>query len=110
MTIRGEQAKVEIDAEYVPINASITLSNVSNINSAIQCSCQCMLNEMCLTATYYADLRMCRLFSADSSQGHTYGRANARVIRFIDRGKKKISTYLVEKTLGRSFVSNTFAF
>jgi hypothetical protein len=110
MTIRGEQAKVEIDAEYVPINASNAVSNVSNIKSTIQCSCQCMLNEMCLTATYYADLRMCRLFSADSSQGNIYGRANARVIRFIDRGKKQISTYLVEKILGRSFVSNTFAF
>ena len=108
MTIRGEHAKVEADAEYVPTNASIALSNVSNINSVIQCSCQCMLNEMCLTATYYADLRMCRLFSADSSQGNTSGRANAKVIRFIDRGKKQISTYLVEKILGHSFVYNTF--
>jgi hypothetical protein len=85
---RDVYAKIEADAEYVPTNANTLLGDVNKIHSVIRCGIQCMFNELCLTATFYEDLKMCRLFAADSTQGTTSVRVKAKVINFFDRGKK----------------------
>ncbi len=89
LTNNGVYAKIDADVEYVPTNANIVLEKVNGINSVARCSSQCMFNKLCVTATYYEDLMSCRLFSAHSSQGTTFGKANAKLISFVDRGKKK---------------------
>jgi hypothetical protein len=88
ITNSGEYAIIKADVEYVPTNVSIVLDNVNAINSLAQCSIKCKFNELCLTATYYEDLKLCRLFSAHNSQGTLVGRVNVTVIDMVDRGKK----------------------
>jgi hypothetical protein len=88
MTNSGEYAKIEADVEYVPTNVNIVPDDVNAINSLAQCSIKCQFNELCLTTTYYEDLKLCRLFSAHISQGTLLNRANAKVIDMVDRGKK----------------------
>ena len=92
---RLEHAKIQAEVEYVARNVSMLLGDVSNINSVVRCASQCMLNELCLTATYYEDLSICRLFSADGFQGNTSSKFNTKVISLVDRGKKHTYTNIV---------------
>ena len=85
----GVYAKIHADVEYAPTNANVTLGNVNGINSVARCSSQCMFNELCVTATYYEDSMICRLFSEHSFQGPKLRKANAKLISFVGQGKKK---------------------
>jgi hypothetical protein len=87
----GEYAQIEADVEYVPINVNMFLGDVSGINSVSRCFIQCNFNGLCLTATYYEDLSICRLFSAYSFEGTASSRVNAKIITLVDRGKKHIN-------------------
>ena len=88
-TNRGEFAKVDDYVEFTPASAIFALDDVNGTSSLIQCYTQCIFNPLCLTATLYEDLRLCRLFSADTSRGTITGKSYAKVISLIDRGKEQ---------------------
>ena len=92
-TNHGEFAKVDSYVEFIPASAIFILNDVSDILSVIRCCTQCVFNPLCLTATLYEDLRLCRLFSADISQGTITGKSNSKVISLIDRGKLGTNEY-----------------
>jgi hypothetical protein len=88
-TNHGEFAKVDGNVEFIPGSAIFVLDDVTDIPSLTRCYTQCIFNPRCLVATSYEDLRLCRLFSTDTSQGTVTGKSYTHVISLVDRGKKQ---------------------
>jgi hypothetical protein len=86
-TAHGEFAKIEANVEYIQSNNNLILADVMDVNLLVKCSTLCMLNALCLTATYYSSLQKCTLFSGDNSQGTRQVAAFAQVISMVDRGR-----------------------
>lgn len=84
----SEYARVRGEVQLSATNDSMVLDHMDQIHSIHQCARQCMINEMCRTATYYEDLKSCRLLSVGSSQGNITSRAKTKVIDFIERSKR----------------------
>lgn len=52
------------NAQFVPINASFQLANLSSVRSWEQCACLCLADSRCLTTNYFGINQSCSLFSA----------------------------------------------
>jgi len=57
------------NAKFEPNSIYLTLDNITQIYSQIDCACLCFTNDKCLTATYFGVEQRCILFMTTLDQG-----------------------------------------
>lgn len=69
-----------VGLQFVPSNPSTLLSDISGINSRLQCTIECLNNIRCLSINFDSSTQQCSLFASWLSEGSTSLSSTSQVV------------------------------